>query len=107
MNDLAAQIRPCRVGDLAIILRSDLGYEDDVGKIVRIVKRAPGRDFEHEGQRYMECKPGEWLVHSPDGFAYGQQRRGFCLFDEADLHPIRGIEDVLQQACEHEAVGHA
>lgn len=88
----------CRVGDVAVVIRSQAG---NLGKLVTCVRLATPEDFAGEG--VPPCSHGPYWVLDRDlvvifelGFTDGRVARfleSTRLYPDANLHPIRDPGD--------------
>ena len=83
----------CKVGDLAIVVRSQMG---NAGKIVKVISPSSNGWKSSDGRTWQQL-PGDgvmWIVECAGGLAFQDSsgRRGVLKarpFRDADLRPIR------------------
>lgn len=92
----------CKPGDLAIVIKSSAINKENVGKIVRVVRRWEGDEF--SGLRTKQSKVWWWVESKENDLLLqnktGTLKRGYLKgrpMADGCLHPIRGLGKTEEQ----------
>ena len=85
----------CKPGDLAFVINEDPACKENIGRIVRVLRRSSARHAKH-GEWDIEPTSADFLIYDPSTKRlgrWGECRWAWVVMPDADLRPIRDPGD--------------